>query len=219
MGEAMPASKKSGAAKKGKKAEGLKIRKTVLDSELCYLSGVAKTKGTRRGAIPLESVAVKSLSLAGGEVPEPSESVTLKLVSKVDRQAELAKWVEKEGGRVVSSVETGNVLIADLPTKSIKKLDRAKAIQRAEASRVLLPRLDQARGNASRLDAALQAHSLTGARVVFGIVDSGLDWTHPDFREVGGGTRLELFMHAFVPPNSDVSQFLDFDTDCLQIES
>ena len=208
-------SKKKVAKRKESKKKVVHIKQTVLDCELSYLSLMAKKKATRRGFIPLEAVAAKKLKMAEDVSIEPSEQVTMKLVSKVGQQSHLAGWIQKEGGTITSQAEGSEVFLVDLPVTSIGKLDRVRHVQRAEASHVLLPRLDMARGNATRLDLAIGKHPLTGNGVVFGIVDSGLDWSHPDFLDDNGKTRLEFFTHAFVPANSDVSQFHDFETDAI----
>lgn len=189
-----------------------KPTKTVLDGELAYMVRTAKRTATRRGDIPLDAVAAKQLTMAEDVTVEPSERVTVKLISKPGEQKKLTRWIQRQEGKITSQVETGEVFLVDLPVTSIRKLDRTGYVQRAEAARVLLPRLDEARGDATRLDQALQSHALTGDGVVFGIIDSGLDWSHPDFHDNNGQTRLELFTHAFVPHNSDVSQFDDFET-------
>lgn len=194
------------------KKKKMGIQKTVLDCELSYLSRTAKRKATQRGNIPLAVVAAKQLTVAEDILIEPGKQLTIKLVSKIGHQADLARWIHKEGGTITSQVEGGEVFLVDLPVTSISKLNGVKHLQRAEAARVLLPRLDDARGDVTGLDSALQSHSLTGNGVVFGIVDSGLDWSHPDFQDDNNNTRLELFTHAFVPPNTDVSQFNDFET-------
>jgi len=191
-----------------------KPTKTVLDGELSYLARTAKRSAIRRGNIPLNTVAAKQLMMADDERVEPSEKVTLKLVSKPGMRSDLMGWIEEQGGTITSQAEEGDVFLVDLPVTSIQDLDRTAYVHRAEAARVLLPRLDEAR-EATRLDRALQSHSLTGNGVVFGIIDSGLDWRHPDFRDGNGDTRLELFSHAFIPPNSDISQFDDFDANAI----
>jgi subtilisin family serine protease len=189
-----------------------KPTKTVLDGELSYLVRMTKKEATRRGEIPLTAAAAKSLSLTDDVPVVPSEKVTLKLISKPGQQSRLIHWVEEQNGKIISETEGGEVFLVNLPVTSIRNMDRTTHIKRAEAARVLLPRLDEARGPATGLDQALQADARTGAGVVFGIVDTGLDWSHPDFRDQNGDTRLELFTHAFIPPDSDVSQFEDFGT-------
>lgn len=192
-----------------------KPTKTVLDCELSYLVRTAKRTATRRGDIPLDAVAAKQLMMAEDVRVEPGEQVTVKLISKPGLQSNLTNWILQQGGTITSQVEGGEVFLVNLPVTSIRNLNRTRHVQRAEAARVLLPRLDEARGDATRLDRALQNHPLTGNGVVFGIIDSGLDWSHPDFQDENGNTRLELFSHAFVPPDSDVSQFDDFEANAI----
>lgn len=193
----------------------VRIRKTVLDSELAYLVHEAKRKAERRGRIPLNAVAAKQLTLTEGEAVAPSELITLKLVCKPGHQSDLLEWIKQEEGKVTSRVKSGEVFIANIPVTSVGKLDRTGHVQRAEAARVLLPRLDQARGEATQLDNALQGHPLTGDGVVFGIVDSGLDWSHPDFQNADDSTRLELFVHAVQPNDSDISTFSTFSENAI----
>ena len=140
------------AKRKPVKKKNRVIQKTVLDCELSYLSRTAKRTATRRGEIPLAVVASKKLSLAEDVLIEPGEQLTIKLVSKIGHQEELASWIQKEGGTITSQVEGGEVFLVDLPVTSIGKLNGIKHLQRAEASRVLLPRLDEARGAATGLD-------------------------------------------------------------------
>lgn len=196
-----------------KRDRAARIRKTVLDSELTYLVHEAKRTAERRGKIPLNAVAAKSLALAADELVTPSESITVKLVCKPGRQTDLVAWIKKQKGKVKSSADAGEVFVADLPVTSVADLDKLDHVQRAEAARVFLPRLDQARGAATNLDAALETHDLTGDGVVFGIIDSGLDWSHSDFLHEDGSTRLDQFVHAFQPNDSDVSEFNSFGFD------
>ncbi len=215
-------SKASGKKKTSKKkttqskvSRVLKIRKTVLDSELAYLVHAAKRKAQRRGRIPLNAVAAKQVHLAEGEAVAPSEMITLKLICKPGRQQEMLEWIKQESGKVTSRVKSGEVFIANIPVTSVGKLDRLGHVQRAEAARVLLPRLDEARGEATHLEDALNVHDLNGDGVVFGIVDSGLDWSHPDFRNTDDSTRLELFVHAQQPNDSDISTFDTFSENAI----
>ena len=170
--------------------ETRKPTKTVLDGELSYMVRTAKRTATRRGDIPLDAVAAKQLMMVEGITVEPSEQVTVKLISKPGLQSNLTRWILKQGGTITSQVEKGEVFLADLPVTSIRNLDRTTHVQRAEAARVLLPRLDDARGYATGLDSALQSHPLTGNGVVFGIIDSGLDWSHLDFQDSNGTWHL-----------------------------
>jgi subtilisin family serine protease len=68
---------------------------------------------------------------------------------------------------------------------------RAKPGQRWSPPRHLL--MDRARGSL-QLDAARSAGAGSGQGVVIGIVDSGVDATHPDLRRADGSTRLAWWL-------------------------
>jgi subtilisin family serine protease len=190
-------------------------KKTVLDSELVSL--VRRTSGPAAGleSIPLEGVAAASMA---DEPPAPAypELLSLKVVVRPGSSDAAASWVRDHGGNVVSAA--GTVLLAELPPAAVPELDGCDFVRRAEAPRRLLPRLDEARGPATGLQNALDAlggGGPTGDGVLVGIVDTGVDWRHPDFRDANGDTRLELFIHAHRPQGAQVSQFDEFDRDAI----
>src|SRR5918999_923562 len=156
--------------------------------------------------VPLRSLAPHLASAA--PLPPPPDRIAAKVIVRLGREAEAASWIEGRGGRLVSTGE--NVLVAELPPGALDQLENCPGIRRAEASRHLLPRLDDARGPATNCDAALGANPLSGDGVVLGIVDTGVDWAHPDFRNADGSTRLELFAFANRPNGAQVSTFQEF---------
>jgi subtilisin family serine protease len=95
------------------------------------------------------------------------------------------------GVRVRSQV--GDIFAAFVPLAAIPKLERSAAIRYVELSRPLFRTLDQAVPYAQLdvLHAAMP--SVDGTGVIVGVVDSRLDFYHPDFRTPGGATRV-LFL-------------------------
>jgi len=190
-------------------------RDTHLDARL--RGAVASARYER----PEESVGARALDVAGllmaaGTVAAP-ERTTVKLLVPADAVATAAAWCEQVGGQALPApVEsTGDVvLIADVPVASLSRLDEHEWIRRAEAPKELFARLDQARGPVTGLDATLdlpEHAGLTGAGVLVAIVDSGVDYTHPDFLHDDGTTRLERFVWASHPKGATTSQFSTFD--------
>jgi subtilisin family serine protease len=160
--------------------------------------------------LPLRELAAARVAAADEPMPPGPERVAAKVVVRLGREEEAASWIESRGGRLVSMGE--KVLVADLPPEALNGIGECPGIRRAEGSRHLLPRLDEARGSATRCDEALLQHNtLTGQGVLVGIVDSGVDWTHQDFRNSDGSTRLEFFGFASRPDGSQVSTFQEFD--------
>lgn len=191
---------------------GMHPTRTVLDAELNSLAQRAY-RGERQPAKRLmQRAAVEVMREAEPQPPAlaaPPGKVTIKLLtSGTDETART--WIADNGGDLVTSGR--GVLVVNLPPEALPRLDGEAWVRRAEAPRSLLPRLDECRGAATGLDAALAVHSdLAGAGVVFGIVDTGVDWTHPDFRHDDGRTRLEMFAHAHVPEGDEVSRLDEFD--------
>lgn len=104
---------------------------------------------------------------------------------------ELARQVERLGGVVGS--QFGPFVTARFPVERLADLSRVESLQYAEAARVLKPMLNIS-APASGADLANWGTNLSrkyeGAGVVVGDVDTGIDWTHVDFRNEDGSTRL-----------------------------
>ncbi len=185
------------------------LRKTVLDAELLSLSQRWQSERRDLATVPLEHLA--AAQEGPGLEGVVSDRVTLKLVTAVADRSRAASWVRERGGEVIS--EGGSVLVVELPAEQVPELEGA-GILRAEAARTLHPLLDQARGDATGLDRALGTVPSNGEGVVIGIVDTGVDYTHPDFQD-DQGSRLELFSFASRPQGQQVSSFQEFDRDAL----
>jgi subtilisin family serine protease len=187
-------------------------RRTALDSALTFKA--------RLGAEPAlgERAAVRDfnalpLSESSSPAAQPEERITVKLIVRTDERDLAAGWMDDHGGERVDG-DDGHppgrgmaVMLATLPLRALRALDETDWIRRVEAPRPLRMRLDQARGPVTGLDVALSTHPLTGAGVVVGIVDSGVDWRHRDFVRDDGTTRIERFLHAFQIAGTEVSQF------------
>lgn len=143
----------------------------------------------------------------------PTEKVTVKLVTGAGDAEAMMPALADIGVEIVS--RGPEVLLANVPVDRLQALGEVPGLRRAEQARRLEFRLDAARGPVSRADAALAQHpTLRGQGVVVGVVDSGVDWRHDDFRKPDGRTRMEMFVHAVNTNGSDTfSQFSATDID------
>jgi hypothetical protein len=184
-------------------------RRSVLDGELMSMAREAASGRRSVAPLPFEDLSRRfDMGGAAAVAPAASDAVTLKLVVEPGAAYQVAQWVRGHGGEIASHGE--RVLVAAVPVSQLENLDSVKGLRRAEASRLMHMRLEDARGPTTGLDAALQTHPLTGQGVVVGVVDSGVDYTHDDFRNADGTTRLAWFGHARRLPDSSQSLFDEF---------
>lgn len=185
----------------------MEARKSALDGGLYELANATSVddiylkESSAEPPAPADGAAVDILEMAAAGPPRPravaapADMVSLKLLTSQNIDNDFAAQIDGLGGEVVS--EGPQVLLAKIPRERIRELDDVPGLRRAEQPRRLHAKLDEARGPVTRCDIAQNQHpTLKGEGVVVGIVDSGVDWQHQDFRNVDGSTRVELFMHA-----------------------
>ncbi len=152
-------------------------------------------------ALPASSAPGVLRSAADGASRPP---IPLSLMSAVESgdPPRLEVFLQTEPGRApggdgVAAVSMGGGLYAARVTlDGLRRLVDAGALREARLSRPLFPTLDRSTaflglGQVRRMDPQTGEFSgATGDGVVVGIVDTGVDWNHPDFRTPGGGSRI-----------------------------
>ncbi|MEJ2852376.1 MULTISPECIES: S8 family serine peptidase [unclassified Saccharothrix] len=186
-------------------------RDTVLDARLRGAAAFAESD------LPVEeSIGARTL----GRETAPRRTTVKLLVRSAELEA-VEEWLDAAGGSVVSAPpdpgSSGQVVVlAGVPVSALSDLDGQPWLLRAEAPKEMFTRMDQARGPVTGLDRVQAAHGdLTGAGVLLAVVDTGVDWSHPDFRHDDGTTRLERFVHAHVPQGTEESKFDVFDAGAI----
>ncbi len=100
-------------------------------------------------------------------------------------------------GLVVGS-RTGDFVTARLPLSSLHLLEADGDIDHVEAAHLLHPLMDLAAVD-GKVDQVWNGEpAYTGAGVLVGVVDSGIDWNHADFQTSGGDTRIKFIWDQYV---------------------
>jgi len=103
-----------------------------------------------------------------------------------------AAGLTAKGGRVL--LNQGDLVLARLPISSIASLAASEQVRSMSISREWAATLDSSRIRTHVRDVHLGGGTLsqpyTGSGVFVGVLDSGIDYTHPDFRNSAGGSRL-----------------------------
>ncbi|MBI2346965.1 MAG: S8 family serine peptidase [Deltaproteobacteria bacterium] len=110
---------------------------------------------------------------------------------KATDPAELTKIIEQWGGRV--RTVAGAILTADLPVAYLRDLAALDLVVYIEAAKPMRAKLDASRAVVN-IDDVQNGTGLSqaykGSGVIVGVVDSGIDCQHADFKDASGSTRI-----------------------------
>jgi subtilisin family serine protease len=144
-----------------------------------------------------------TLALAAGQSPAAAARMLPKsIVGGSEAQTFVAATIRFTGdplptlramGVRIGSV-SGNIATADIPLSKLQQVVQVSGVLFVEAAKPLPNRLSAsvpATGATSlRTGQPLEWTGATGAGVIVGVVDDGLDFRHQDFRKADGTTRL-----------------------------
>ncbi len=111
------------------------------------------------------------------------------------------------GGRI--STIAGDIIVADIPLNTVLDIASRNEIEFIEASNLKQPYINVSRSEV-KVDVVHNGTGLPkpykGQNVVLGVIDSGIDWQHPDFKTTSGSRILYLWdMSASGNPPSGYS--------------
>ncbi len=93
---------------------------------------------------------------------------------------------------LVEGSRTHRFATARLPLSSLSWLEANDGIAHVEAARLLQPLMDAALVDGRVDEVWAGSPAYTGAGVLVGIIDTGIDWSHADFNDAGGQTRIQF---------------------------
>ena len=150
------------------------------------------------------------IPLAGSE-NEPlalDDFIYVDIVVTNEKCAEARSWLENRDAKLgdgqygifSARLKVGLLLeAADIP--GIERIELPSSLFRQDKARLV--------SRFTKASAKQSGTKLTGAGVCVGIVDSGVDWRHGDFRTADGETRLDKFMWYL--GSLDVAEYKRFE--------
>ena len=152
-------------------------------------------------ATPLEREL--SSDLATGFFPEEDVWEVI-----VKYSGDLSLLLEKYNGVRITKL-LNNYAILLLPSNLIDLVASEEIITYMEKPKRLFYEVSQGRQSACINALQVRLPSLTGRGTLIGIIDSGIDYTHPDFRNPDGSTRILALWDQTIPPESSGSSSPD----------
>ncbi|HSF18199.1 MAG TPA: S8 family serine peptidase [Vicinamibacteria bacterium] len=112
--------------------------------------------------------------------------------------------IDAWGGGCSGIAGTENTIVARVPREKLAALARMKDVRYVEASTRLKLHCDRAHVSSGLVRGNSRTVSQTGAGVLVGVVDTGIDVKHPAFR-INGKTRIVNYLDQFTDRELDAS--------------
>lgn len=100
-----------------------------------------------------------------------------------------AALMEISGDILVSEL-LGGYAVINVPDRYMEQLSSLNEIEFVEKPKRLFFALNQVRSISCVNPVQIPPYNLSGRGVCFALIDSGIDYTHPDFRNIDGTTRI-----------------------------
>jgi minor extracellular serine protease Vpr len=167
------------------------------DPALRYLAGILDPSRTpdTRGAVTggLSGLLTERRPFfplfSGTEGGQPEVQVFVRLADPA-----AAPLIERLGGRVLGHV--GDILTVRIPVRQVQMVAALPEVHSVQISGTARPALDLSRTEAGvdivHAGGGGLDRAYTGAGVIVGIFDSGVDWSHPDFYAAVNNTRIRF---------------------------
>ncbi|HEY6209926.1 MAG TPA: S8 family serine peptidase, partial [Gemmatimonadales bacterium] len=127
--------------------------------------------------------------------------------------------IEALGGRVTT--RAGSLFGARVPLSGLRALVADSRVRYVKAARRVKPNNDLAmqdiRANLVRFQSNGIFTGATGSNVIVGTFDTGIDWSHPDFKHPDGTTRILYIWDVTTtgaPPGNVGGQVFDHGNEC-----
>lgn len=166
-----------------------------LDPRLSYLH--EQTAGTR-------SEFAESIRLGAVETAHRAVGVEVLLRCRKERGTKTVRSVEKKladyGVTVRASVDGPAIVVSGLvPMNRLDDLLAEDWIEGVEAAKQMFPDLDLSGANVGVRPLHTVPPTVRGTNVLVGVVDSGVDFAHDDFRHPDGTSRIEFLWDQSAP--------------------
>ena len=169
-------------------------RPEKLDAVLGYL--LAQQEGRVEPAAPGEAVAAFGRSDRLGPL-HVGDGGTVYIGALVVTNDGSTDGLEELGVLVGGAL--GNVVVARIPLASLGAVTALPTVEFAEAVERMSPATNLSVPETGA-PTFRNVTGLDGSGVIIGVIDSGVDFTHPDFRNADGTTRILLLCDQTTPP-------------------
>lgn len=165
-------------------------------------SGVAQSKLDLQSRATLRSIAtlqgpnskIHTLAKTNGVIPQGHISGLIKIA-----EGESFESLTENGVNVVRT--RGDIALVTMPVNDVERISTLGCIKQMQLSRHIEPKMDLVRPaiGVDKIHAGTDLpQAYTGKGVITGIVDSGIDPNHINFRDEDGNNRISYLSHIYL---------------------
>lgn len=165
----------------------------------------SETRGSKSEGAEFSERELSNLFGIAGEEKNPSIEVALRIDGSADRAA-----LEKAGAKV--RLQAGDMIYASVPVLALQRVAQQPAVTSIKpmmGARIPKPPREKAapqmlretRGGTrgEKVAGEFDRQTLTGKGVVVAVIDTGIDWSHQDFVNADGTSRILYLYDLFDP--------------------
>lgn len=179
-------------------------------------SGMAQSKLDLRSRVALHSAAmmqtpnskIHTLAKANGIIPQGHISGLIKI-----SEGESFDALAENGVNVVRT--RGDIALVTMPVKDVERISTLGCIKQMQLSRRIEPKMDLVRPaiGVDKIHAGTDLpKAYTGKGVITGIVDSGFDPQHINFRDEEGNNRISYISHIYLSDDQQSYYIGEYNT-------
>lgn len=147
--------------------------------------------------------------------PGIKDADTLSVIIRA--QSDVSPRLRALGVNVRSVVGNGAIITADVPRGVLPEVGKLGAVAAIEAPVLVSPTNDLS-AQAMQVDKLQTQMGLDGTGVLVGVVDTGIDFTHGDFKNADGSSRILRIWDQSVngtPPSSPPGANISYGNECI----
>jgi subtilisin family serine protease len=159
------------------------------------------TERAAEGAAPLTLGAAEMADRIGVESADAGSDIVEVLVRCAGQRAMVLNQLSEAGMGIRFDTPGAQIVVSGEATlETLERLSTLSFVERVESSRPMVAELDISRQETRAAAIQRAAVPVRGAGVIVGIVDGGIDYTHPHFRRADGTSRILLLWDQGAPP-------------------
>ncbi|MEE2995482.1 MAG: S8 family serine peptidase [Gemmatimonadota bacterium] len=141
----------------------------------------------------LDPILKRLVALPTADIPPSIKPV----ITQAGGEPRIDVFIRSSGGitfstpGVIVKASIGNIVVASVPVSMLETLAEESHVQSLHAPKVWASTLDKS-VHETTADTVRSNYSVKGKDIIIGVIDTGIDWQHPDFRMASDASKTRI---------------------------